>query len=217
MERSNENKMHSMQVHNLNIHYQWTQNPVVSNHAWNRMPQQLQKILKGFLNERYNSWGEFRNLQLICFWFLNTNFIIFISEVGGSRKWTTKTPFILALSGVGENTKYCPFIVSLKVDKPAADCELEPNNQSAVVSIVMLSPIGKKEWQKGHIDSLHHVYGSCVIYIYKEINPLHNEDCMTVRDVSNTLLVCGMGLTASLNKGSDLKHRWITWVNNYVQ
>lgn len=37
------------------------------------------------------------------------------------------------------------FILSLRVDKPAADCELEPNNQSAVVSIVMLSPMGKKK------------------------------------------------------------------------
>lgn len=50
--------------------------------------------------------------------------------------------------GRGGNTKYCPFIVSPRVDKPAADCELEPNNQSAVVSIVMLSPMGKKERQR---------------------------------------------------------------------
>lgn len=48
----------------------------------------------------------------------------------------------------GENTNYCPFIMSPRVDKPAVDCELEPNNQSAVVSIVMLSPMGKKEWQR---------------------------------------------------------------------
>lgn len=46
----------------------------------------------------------------------------------------------------GQNTKYCPFNVSPKEDKPAVDSELEPNNQSAVVSIVMLSPMGKKEW-----------------------------------------------------------------------
>lgn len=55
--------------------------------------------------------------------------------------------FLLSVE-LGENTKYCPFIVSPRVDKPAADCELEPNNQSAVVSIVMLSPTGKKEWQR---------------------------------------------------------------------
>lgn len=47
----------------------------------------------------------------------------------------------------GEN-KYFPFFVLLRVDKPAVDCELEPNNQSAVVSIVMLSPMKKKEWQR---------------------------------------------------------------------
>lgn len=67
---------------------------------------------------------------------------------GGSKRETTKSPFILPLSWVGENTKYCPFIMSPRVDKPAVDCELEPNNQSAVVSIVMLSPMGKKEWQR---------------------------------------------------------------------
>lgn len=50
--------------------------------------------------------------------------------------------------------KHRPFIVSLKVDKPAVDCELEPNNQSAVVSIVMLSPMGKR-MAKGTHDSLH--------------------------------------------------------------
>lgn len=38
------------------------------------------------------------------------------------------------------------------VDKPAEDCELEPNNQSAVVSIVMLSPIGRGKNGKGTHD-----------------------------------------------------------------
>lgn len=38
------------------------------------------------------------------------------------------------------------------VDKPAEDCELEPNNQSAVVSIVMLSPIGRGKNGKGTRD-----------------------------------------------------------------
>ena len=78
------------------------------------------------------------------------------------------------MSPVETNTKYCPFIVSPVEDKPAADCELEPNNQSAVVSIVMLSPMGKKEWQRTH-DSVHHVCGSSVKHsliqpIYMEIN-----------------------------------------------
>jgi len=68
----------------------------------------------------------------------------FTSKVAGLKQSTTKNAFIQ----VGKNTKYCPFIVSLEVDKPAVDCELEPNNQSAVVSIVMLSPMGKKEWQR---------------------------------------------------------------------
>lgn len=45
---------------------------------------------------------------------------------------------------LGFDAKYCPFIDSLELHKPAADCELELNNQSAVVSIVMLSPIGRK-------------------------------------------------------------------------
>lgn len=50
-------------------------------------------------------------------------------------------------------TKYCPFIGSPELHKPAADCELELSNQSAVVSIVMLSPTGgtKKENGIGHM------------------------------------------------------------------
>lgn len=50
-------------------------------------------------------------------------------------------------AGARENAKYCPFIMALKVDKPAVDCELEPNNQSAVVSIV-ISPMGKTKTAK---------------------------------------------------------------------
>lgn len=55
-------------------------------------------------------------------------------------------------------TKYCPFIGSPELHKPAVDCELELSNQSAVVSIVMLSPTrGNKEteWQRTH-DNPHH-------------------------------------------------------------
>lgn len=66
-----------------------------------------------------------------------------MSEVGSLKKVIGRECFH---SESGEHTKY--FIVTWRVDKPAVDCELEPNNQSAVVSIVMLSPMGKKEWQR---------------------------------------------------------------------
>lgn len=74
--------------------------------------------------------------------------VLFVSRSYKQALLKTKLCFCYFSSQNQLNTKYCPFIVSPKVDKPAEDSELEPNNQSAVVSIVMLSPMGKREWLK---------------------------------------------------------------------
>lgn len=63
-----------------------------------------------------------------------------------------KDTFILKVEQK-KKTKHLFFHCAARgVDKPAADCELEPNNQSAVVSIVMLSPIGRGKNGKGTHD-----------------------------------------------------------------
>lgn len=152
----------------------------------NRIPQQLQQISHEFLNERHNSWGNlednvFLGLHKWSRWFWEKK------EVNYKRALS----FLLSV----ENAKYCPFIASPGVDEPAADCELEPNNQSAVVSIVMLSPTGKKEWQRDTWQSAARLRVLCHEYTKKYTrSPKH-------------------GLTWSFRDGGrwlSFKPRWIT-------